>query len=245
MKKSLIALFILLLAATLVPGSATASKRGEEGVAAAASALKMTFPKLEFDSIHPTPIEGMFEVLSGDRIIYFVPRTQHLIYGEIWDAQGQSLTRARQAQIMSDRIKDLPLDKALKIGNGKNIVIEVTDPDCPFCRKGSEFLGQRDDVTRYIFFYPLTRIHPEAEGKARYILSSDNPGDAYEDVMHGRYDGRPLPDFEDNKQLEAHLEVVNKLGVRGTPKFWINGTYLSGADLQAMEQLLGAPGQKQ
>ncbi|MDO3378408.1 DsbC family protein [Geoalkalibacter halelectricus] len=240
MKKILLSFAALSLLLAGVPIQAPAAAKNDGGAGAAAATLKMTFPRLEFDAVHPTPVEGIYEVVSGERIIYFVPRSQHLIYGEIWDAQGQSLTRARQAQMMADRIKDLPLEKALKIGAGKNEVIEITDPDCPFCRKASEFLSQRDDITRYIFFYPLTRIHPEAEAKVRYILSSENPEDAYEDVMRGRYDGRPLPDFQDNKQLEIHQEIVTGLGVRGTPKFWVNGTYLSGADLQAMEQLLDA-----
>lgn len=238
--QKLIALMAFVFCTLSLPGQASAAQNTDDGVRAATASLKMAFPRLEFDSIHPTPIDGIYEVVSGERIIYFVPRTQHLIHGEIWDTQGQSLTRTRQAQMMADRIKDIPLDQALKIGDGKNIVIEVTDPDCPFCRKGSEFLSARSDVTRYIFFLPLTRIHPEAEAKVRFILSSDNPAEAYEDVMRGRYDGRPVPAFTDNRQLEKHLKVVQELGVRGTPKFWINGTYISGADLQLMEQLLNA-----
>ncbi|SDL80065.1 thiol:disulfide interchange protein DsbC [Geoalkalibacter ferrihydriticus] len=243
MKKPMIPLLILLLTLITLQSPAFAAKQDESGVSGATATLKMTFPRLEFDSVHATPVEGVYEVVSGDRIIYFVPRSQHLIYGEIWDAQGQSLTRTRQAQMMADRIKDLPLEKALKIGDGKNVVIEITDPDCPFCRKASEFLSERDDVTRYIYFYPLTRIHPEAEAKVRYILSAKNPAEAYEDVMRGRYDGRALPQFEDNRQLEIHQEIVTNLGVRGTPKFWVNGTYLSGADLQAMEKLMNGSGQ--
>jgi hypothetical protein len=35
-----------------------------------------------------------------------------------------------------------------------------------------------------------------------------------------------FPRFDDNNQLEKHIQdIVNQLGVRGTPKFWINGTY--------------------
>ena len=234
MRKAL--LTILLLA--LLPLPAIAADGTDQGAAAAAASLRMTFPQMQFDEVHPTPIEGIYEVTAGDKILYFAPRSQHLIFGEIWNAQGQSLTRERQAQLMAGKIGDIPLDKALKIGDGPHTVIEVTDPDCPFCRKGSEFLDTRSDVTRYIFFNPL-KMHPDAEPKSRYILSAENPVEAYEDVMSGRYDDQPLPEFEDNDLLEAHKKVVDALGVKGTPKYWIDGTFLSGADIETMKKLLG------
>ncbi len=231
-------LFIVLLFVLLPLTPAAAQGQDRQGAAAAASALRMTFPQMQFDEVYPTPIEGIYEVVAGDKIVYFAPRTRHLIFGEIWNAQGESLTKARQAQMMSGKIGDLPLDKALKIGDGAHTVIEVTDPDCPFCRKGSEFLDSRSDVTRYIFFNPL-KMHPEAEPKSRYILSAENPVEAYEEVMSGRYDDKPLPEFEDNNLLEAHKKVVDSLGIKGTPKYWIDGTFLSGANIEAMKKLLG------
>src|SRR5574340_1146888 len=47
----------------------------------------------------------------------------------------------------------LPLDKAIKIGDGGTTVIEITDPDCPFCRRASAYLSAKNDITRYVFFY--------------------------------------------------------------------------------------------
>ncbi len=243
MKERVSILLIVLLAITALPAFAQ-GPAGDAGVGAAAATLRMTFPKMEFEAVHPTPIDGLFEVVAGDKVLYFAPKSRHLIVGEIWDAQGQSLTRERMAQVMAARIEGVPLEQALKIGDGKNVVIEVTDPDCPFCRKGSEYLDQREDITRYIFLNPL-KMHPDAEKKSRFILAAENPADAYADVMAGRYDDQPLPEFSDNHQLEKHLAVVRSLGVRGTPKYWINGHYLSGADIETMERLLGPAPQPQ
>jgi hypothetical protein len=68
-------------------------------------------------------------------------------------------------------------------------VVEYTDPDCPFCRKGSEFFRNRRDVTRYVFFNPLP-MHPQAREKAQYVLSAQDKAKAYEEVMSGKLDGR-------------------------------------------------------
>jgi len=53
--------------------------------------------------------------------------------------------------------KTLPLEKAVKIGDGKKVVIEITDPDCPFCRTASEYFSKKTDVIRYVFFAPLLK----------------------------------------------------------------------------------------
>ena len=136
-------------------------------------------------------------------------------------------------------IENLPLDKAVKIGNGKHKVIEITDPDCPFCRKGSKFFANRSDVTRYVFFFPLA-MHPDAEPKAMYILGADDQVEAYERVMQGELDGKPVPAPTKAARdlLEEHKRIAVQLGVNGTPRYWINGVSVSGANIQKIESLL-------
>jgi thiol:disulfide interchange protein DsbC len=57
------------------------------------------------------------------------------------------------------RVKEIPLEKGIKIGDGKSVVIEFTDPDCTFCRKAADWLEKnREGVTRYVFLYPITRL---------------------------------------------------------------------------------------
>jgi len=92
-------------------------------------------------------------------------------------------------------------------------------------------------VTRYIFFLPL-KMHPDAEQKARYILSANDPALAYEEVMSGRYDEGPIPPFKDNGVMASHMEATEMLGLTGTPNYWINGTFVAGANINAIEQLL-------
>jgi thiol:disulfide interchange protein DsbC len=132
------------------------------------------------------------------------------------------------------------LDKAVKIGSGKTMVIEYTDPDCPYCRKGSEFFRNRRDVTRYIFFSPLP-MHPQAKDKARYILSAKDKGMAYEEVMAGRLDGKKLDGItpEGIKLQEEHAAIAKEAAANGTPTYVISGRILIGFDQQKLESILG------
>lgn len=222
----------------LLPLTAFAAKQQDQ-LKAVASVLEQSFPQLKTQEINPTPVAGIYEVvLDNNDIVYFAPASGHMFFGELWSSKGRSLTRDSKSRRLSAKVDMFPLDQALKIGDGPIEVIEVTDPDCPFCRKSSEFFAARDDVTRYVFLFPLDRLHPQADAKARYILSSEDPEGAYEDVFSGMYDNQPLPPFKDNGRLNLHRQIAAKVGVTGTPQFWIKGQHVSGFNPKQFEALL-------
>lgn len=210
-----------------------------DDLTAVAKSLKMSFPNIPLQQVNTTPVEGIYELVTEqEEILYFAPRSGHILAGELWNNQGQSLTRESKARMMTEKLPLLPLDKAIKIGDGPNQVVEVSDPDCPFCRDGSAFFSAREDVTRYIFLYPLDRIHPQAEAKSRFILSAEDQETAYEDVFSGEYDSQPLPEFKDNGLLEIHRNAAREMKINSTPRYWINGKYISGTNLKEFEKLL-------
>ncbi|MCD6581607.1 MAG: DsbC family protein [Desulfuromusa sp.] len=228
----------LLLLLSLLSISACAVQQQEQSNNVPA-ALTAHYPQIKYQQISPTPVTGVYEVIvDNGEIIYFAPATGHMFFGELWTDDARNLTRESKNRLMSSKLKDLPLDQAIKIGHGPNQVIEVTDPDCPFCRQSSEFFLGRDDITRYVFLYPLDQLHPQAAAKARYILSAEDQELAYEDVFSGMYDGQPLPPFTDNGQLERHRKIAEKVGINGTPQFWVNGQHVSGFNPQQFEALL-------
>lgn len=134
----------------------------------------------------------------------------------------------------------LDLDKAIRIGSGPTVVIEYTDPDCPFCRKGSEFFRSRRDVTRYVIFNPL-QMHPQAKEKAQYVLSSPDRAKAYEEVMAGKLDGKKPGAItrEGIKLLEEHMAMAKGANVTSTPTFVIYGRIITGFNRQKLEAALG------
>jgi len=208
--------------------------------------MKKTFPNIKYDSIQPSNIKGLYEVIVGGEILYFSPEAESIIAGEIITKDGRYITREKQQELqtkaISAKMKDIPLDKAVTIGKGKHVIIEVTDPDCPFCRKASGFLLKQTDVTRHVFFYPLP-MHPQAKDKALYILCAKDKAKAYEEAMTGKLDDMTFKSCNDDVQaqeiLKAHNELAEKLEIRGTPFFFVDGKHaIFGADIPQLEQLL-------
>jgi thiol:disulfide interchange protein DsbC len=209
--------------------------------------LKSSFPDIAFDSVRQSPVKGIYEVTEGRRILYFAPDEGIIIAGNMFDKTKNNLTANRLQEIaakfdegIARKAKDLPLNKAVKTGKGKHIVIEFTDPDCPFCRNAAKFFESRTDVTKYTFFTPLP-MHPDAPNKVRYILCQKDRGKAFDEVMKGKIDSQKYQtciSAEVDELIKIHKSEGEKLGVSSTPFFVIDGKVVSGADIPKIETLL-------
>ena len=209
--------------------------------------LKKNFPGIAVDSVAPSKVPGLYEVISGRQIFYYSPEAESIVGGPIVLKGNRNVTAEKQRELeqkqmaaMAAKAKDLPLDKALKIGSGKYIVIEFTDPDCSFCRKAAQFFAGRRDVTKYVFFHPLD-MHKQAEAKVRYILCAKDRAKAYEQAMTGKLDDMKFKACKSgvvDELVRVHKGEASRLGVTGTPFFLINGQPVSGANIPLIEKLL-------
>jgi thiol:disulfide interchange protein DsbC len=210
------------------------------------AALRQAFPQIPVDNVQETEVKGVYEATSGQNVFFFqyFPEKDYLFVGDIYTKDGKSLAKEKKQALSARLISTLPLEKAVKLGNGKTTVIEFTDPDCPFCKKASEYLKGRTDVTRYIFFAPLA--HPAAITKIYYILNATDKAKAYAEVMEGKVTPPASATYSDAiKELaQEHLALAKMVGVQGTPTFFINGTEVVGADIPQFERLLKDGGQK-
>ncbi len=209
------------------------------------AAFRSAFPQIPYDSITSTEITGIYEVVSGQNVFYYYPEKDLVITGEIVGKDLKSRTAERKQALSAGvaakaakAARELPLDKAVKVGEGKKVVIEFTDPDCPYCRKASEYFTKRSDVTRYVFFAPLA--HPAAIKKIEYILSAENKAEAYDAMMFGQeIPATAKPASEEAKKLaQEHIALARKVGVQGTPTFFIKDQQVVGADIQKLDELL-------
>lgn len=202
--------------------------------------LMKDFPQLasEILDIEPTDVPGLYEVSARKGILYYFPDQGYIFVGQIYDRTGTSLTREALNRRLEKKLANLPLDKAIKIGSGKNVVVEFTDPECPYCRRGAAYFAKHSDVTRYVFLYPLP-IHPQAMQKTRFILSSKDPARTYEEVMAGKYDQGPLPPFKDNGRAEEMKKIGEQIGVTSTPIYVVNGQVVAGLKTEVLDKLLG------
>ncbi len=209
--------------------------------AALAAKLQKQFPEYPIDSIRPSGVEGIVEVLvGGDRIIYSDTAGEHFFNGHLFDVEGhRDLTDERLEEVTRVDVKQLPLADAFDVvhGNGKRQVYLFEDPDCPYCRKLEEQLPKVNDVTFHIFLFPLTSLHPHAYEHALGIWCSKDRPKAWADKM---LKGIDPPAAKCDNPLDRNLALGDKLHINGTPTLILaNGRPHSGTvTAQELEQLL-------
>ncbi len=135
-------------------------------------------------------------------------------------------------------------------------VVEVTDYECPYCRKAERTLETlretyRDDLRVVVLEYPLP-MHERAEATALAALAVDASG-RFESMHHALFEspdrrtdeglldlavraGMPRRAYESalassapRARLDAAKKLGKELGVTGTPAFFVNGRKISGA----------------
>lgn len=208
-------------------------------------------PPLQVDSIRPTGVDGVYEVVVGGlspALVYYLPAREWILKGELHDpAEHKNLTEAALQEARATRLRpivtDLPLGRAIRVGSGKHLVVEFIDPDCNYSRSTHAWLKARADVTRFIFLAPLA--HPGAAAKVAWVLQAADPAAALDRAMSGGLDGDgALGGFTATKETSAlaarHLELARGLSLRGTPWFFVDGrTEVSGADTEGLDKALG------
>lgn len=245
MKKSLV-----LLAVAFVAGVPAPSAHANE--AQIRQALKSRLPGVRVDGVQPAPMPGLFEVRfrtpEGPQILYTDPQASFFIDGSLIDAKsGRNLTEERLQKLSAIEFSALPFDLAVKIqrGSGKRVMAMFTDPYCPYCRRFEQTLLQLDDITVYVFMYPV--IRPQNADHSRAVWCSPDRAKAWLELA--AYETPKVPSASPGcaNPIERVLELGRSLRVTGTPTlFFANGDRAGGglqlADLRAkLEEVARAP----
>lgn len=204
---------------------------------------------VKVESVRKSSFLGMYEVvvLGTDReIVYTDESATYLFSGHVFDLKNRrNLTQESLDRLTAIRFDDLPLDLAIKQvrGNGKRVVAVFSDPFCPYCKQLDQSLNKLDDVTIYIFLYPILRKDESPEMATRIWCSQDR-SKAYLDLM--LRNRQPARLAACNAPVDKWLALGDKLGIRATPVSYVsNGLRVVGArfdDLQrAMDEAARTP----
>ena len=194
-------------------------------------------PKLggaKIEGIQPAPVAGLWEVRlrteRGLRIIYTDASGAHVIDGNIHEVRtNRDLTEERLRKLNAIKFETLPLDLAVKVqrGNGKRVLAMFSDPYCPACRQFERNLAKIDDITVYVFMYPV--IRPENADHSKAVWCSPDRAKAWLELAAAAQPKIPQASPGCTHPIEKVHELGRKLGVNSTPTlFFTNGERLSG-----------------
>jgi thiol:disulfide interchange protein DsbC len=223
-------LLLLLLSVSLAHAAET-----DKTAAAIKDSLHKNYEQLigPVDQVNKSPMPGLYEVVTGDHIFYTDKGAQYLIDGSMFDLKlRRNLTEARSKVLFAVDFNKLPLELAVKKvkGNGSRKMAYFTDPNCGYCKKLEHELQDVNDVTLYLFLYPI--FDGSAE-KVQGVWCSEDKVKAWDDLM---LKGVQPAAGKCDAPIAKVLELGKRLKVNGTPALVfangvINPGYMPAAEL--------------
>ncbi|HXR57974.1 MAG TPA: DsbC family protein [Burkholderiales bacterium] len=189
---------------------------------------------VKVEGVQPSPLPGIYEVrlqtLDGPKIVYSDEKGSYVFTGRLIDVKAErDLTEERLQKLSTIEFSQLPLDLAVKVqrGNGKRVLAMFSDPYCPYCRRLEQTLLQIDDLTVYVFMYPV--IRPDLADHSRAVWCSKDRAKAWIELAANEKPKVPTASASCANPVDKVLELGRSLRVNGTPTlYFANGEKASG-----------------
>jgi thiol:disulfide interchange protein DsbC len=199
------------------------------------------------DEIRKTPWPGLYEVRLGTDVFYTDHRGDFLIQGALLDTRHgpdhvRNLTQERVQALTKVDFSHLPFKDAVMIqrGRGERIFAVFEDPNCGYCKQLERNLLKLDNVTVYVFLYPV--LSQDSQDKSRRIWCAAQKAQAWQDwMLKGELPtDQGIPLNCDTAALSRNLALGKQNKVEGVPTLiFSDGSRISAAlGLPDLEQKL-------
>lgn len=215
---------VCLYMALLFPSVVAASE------ATVKQAMQKKYPGVQIENVAKTPIAGIYEVFANGGVLYVDENVNYLImYGKLIDiARGADLTEERLRILTAVRFDQLPLDLAFRKvqGNGARKLAYFSDPNCPYCKKIEPNLANLENVTIYIFLYPI--LGQDSYEKSKAVWCSKDRVKVYDEMMLKGNPPRTAGTCD--TPIDRIVAYGRQKGINGTPTlFFTDGRRVTGA----------------
>lgn len=231
--------FILILAAALVATVGHAATANEAGVKAA---LLKKYPQIQIQSVAKTPLAGIYEVYADGQMHYTDEKATYLFVNAMMidTDKKTNLTEERMNKLNAVSFDQLPLDLAFRKvkGKGTRKLAYFADPNCGYCKKFEQDLARIEDVTVYVFLYPV--LGPDSLQKSKSVWCSRDKVKVWDDQLVNNI--APTGAGTCDTPIDKILAFGRSKNITGTPTlFFVDGSRVPGAiPYEQIEQRLAS-----
>ena len=223
---------IVICLALLVAGISSAAEpsSADPAIDKIRTALAKRLGDVSLDSIEPSPVPGLYEVLIGARLFYVSSDGRYFIQGKMNDLDtGQDLTEVKVSAARKKLLDAVDEKNEIVFGTGneKHTINVFTDVDCGYCRKLHSQIDQYNKEgieVRYLAF-PRAGVNSESGRKMKSVWCADDPKKAMNEAKQGK-----VPETKNCDNPVADEYALGKVvGVSGTPALVLeNGELIPG-----------------
>jgi len=183
------------------------------------------------DSVKPTEIPGLYEVMLKSKIVYLSQDGRFVIQGDLIDLKDRTnLTEARLDTLRSKALAAISEDQMVVFAPTepvKHTITVFTDIDCGYCRKFHQEMADynRNGIKVRYLMYPRAGIGSDSYDKAVSVWCSPDRRNAITRAKNGEtIEQKSCPN-----QVKEQYELGQSLGIRGTPTIVLeNGQLIPG-----------------
>jgi thiol:disulfide interchange protein DsbC len=216
----------VLIATALVLSAGCAAAGPEETIRAS---LERVVPDVEIDSVQPTPVPGLYEVMVGTQVMYVTKDGRYFVDGRIVDLETrEDITEPRLAEARKQAVDGVGEAEMVifdpKDHKTEHTVTVFTDIECGYCRKLHSQIDKYGDEgirVRYLF-YPRAGRRSKAYDEAVSVWCAGD-AEARRNALTAAKAGKPVKSKTCKNPVAEHMSVGEDLGLRGTPAIVTEG----------------------
>lgn len=185
----------------------------------------------KIESVTKSGYLGLYEIYVDGNILYTDEKMTAILAGaQLIDGKTmKNVTEERMHKLTAIKFSELPFERAIKQvrGDGKRVMATFEDPNCGYCKRLAKDMEKLDNVTIYVFLYPI--LSEDSLKKSKQIWCSTDRAKAWNEWM---VDGRAPTgkDDCDTSAITKNQEFGRRLNINGTPTvFFADGQRVPGA----------------
>ncbi len=278
--KKLLLLMILVFACSLIGCTKSSAVSGDEADKRLTSSIQQTMKSRNIDAdvnvkrlaelkepkgfyFYKVTIKDRNRGNSQDQYVFFDGK--YIAPDFVNYTNSLSLSRELQFDYNYTEIDTSTLPLIAGTRGAKNVIVKITDFECPYCRTANTYLEDklkgRKDVAVYIIHFPLTSIHKKADLFARIFESGNIMGKNFSHELFTNDALLTMTDEDDisyfaaksgddakfrslvasdevAKKVQDAVKLAQSFGVNATPVIYINGKRIEGYDPGLMNKAI-------
>ncbi len=182
-------------------------------------ALEQLLPNAKPDSITPSPIKGIYEVVYGSQLFYMTDDGRYILQGNLFDAAARKdISEPRRAAVRVQAVNSIGEDKMIVFApkeGVKHTITVFTDPDCPYCRKLHKEVGDFNRLgikVRYLLYPRAGKGSPTYDKSVSVWCAKDR-----NEALTQAKAGNEIDKKTCNNPVDKHMDLGEMMGITGTP----------------------------
>ncbi|RUO70507.1 bifunctional protein-disulfide isomerase/oxidoreductase DsbC [Pseudidiomarina salinarum] len=215
MKNSLLSLLVVGLMACSPQGDAQDAKTPATDI----DTTHLERMGFSIEQISPSSVDGLYEVITNEGLIYVADGGKKLVSGRIYDITGAQPENLSEQRLQAMRLNDLEQVKDSVIEftapDEEHVIWVFTDPTCGYCRQLHENRANylAEGITIRYLGWPRTGLQGTAFNQLQQVWCAADPATAMTAVKQDQ----PVRSGACDDPVAEHFALGKKFGVRGTP----------------------------